>query len=64
MPTLTTVRTLGSSKRNACSIWQDGQSVPLIYNGVSVRRSNVRGTSGTDADGTPLYEIPVGTLMD
>lgn len=42
---------------------QDGQSVPLIYDGSTMRRSNVLGTGGTDADGTPLYEVPVGTTM-
>ena len=42
---------------------QDNQSVPLIYDGASIRRSNVKGTGGTDADGTPLYEIPVGNVM-
>lgn len=42
---------------------QDGQSVPLIYDGASVRLSNIAGTTGTDADGHPLKEVPVGTVM-
>lgn len=42
---------------------QDGQSKPLIYDGASVRVSDVAGTSGTDADGLPLKEVPVGTVM-
>lgn len=45
-------------------IWQDGQSPPLIYDGGSVRRSDITGSSGTDADGRPLYEVPVGTIME
>lgn len=42
---------------------QDGQSVPLIYDGASIRLSDVLGAGGTDADGTPLYEVPVGSVM-
>lgn len=42
---------------------QDGQSVPLIYDGASLRRSDVRGVGGQDADGHPLVEVPVGTCM-
>lgn len=44
-------------------IIQDNQSKPMIYDGASVRRSNIAGTGGTDADGTPLYEVPVGNVM-
>lgn len=42
---------------------QDNQSKPLIFDGAVLRRSNVAGTGGTDADGTPLYEVPVGNVM-
>ncbi len=44
-------------------IIQDNQSKPMIYDGASVRRSNVSGTGGVDADGTPRYEVPVGNVM-
>lgn len=44
-------------------IIQDGQSKPIIYDGVKARRSDVNGTLGTDPDGNPLYEVPVGTVM-
>lgn len=42
---------------------QDGQSVPLIYDGVKLRRSDVNGSNGTDPDGKPRFEVPVGTTM-
>lgn len=42
---------------------QDGQSIPLIYWGGGIRESDVNGSSGTDPDGKPLNEIPVGTCM-
>lgn len=44
-------------------IVQDGQSTPLIYDGQSVRLSNLAGTGGTDADHHPWTEVPVGTVM-
>jgi len=37
-------------------IVQDGSSVPLIYNGASLRRAEPRSTTGSD-------EVPVGTVM-
>lgn len=43
---------------------QDGQSLPLIYEGESVRESDVDGLGGTDAGGKPLKEVPVGTAME
>lgn len=42
---------------------QDGQSIPFIYDGVSIRRSNILGTQGVDPDGRPLTEVPIGTCM-
>ncbi len=43
---------------------QDGQSKPLIYTGDSMRESDVDGKGGTDANGKPLKEVPVGTCME
>lgn len=44
-------------------IIQDGQSKPIIYSGAAGRESDVSGSSGVDADGKPLLEVPVGTCM-
>ncbi len=44
-------------------VCQDGQSKPLIYTGGDARESDVDGTGGTDPDGKPLNEVPVGTCM-
>lgn len=44
-------------------IIQDNISKPLIYDGSYIRVSDVLGTSGTDADGVPLREVPVGNVM-
>lgn len=44
-------------------VMQDGQSKPLIYDGATVRVSDVQGTSGKSKTGIPLREVPVGTAM-
>lgn len=44
-------------------IVQDGQALPIIYNGATARRSDVYGTSGS-VDGHPMCEVPVGTVME
>lgn len=43
---------------------QDGQSLPTIYDGATVRRSDVNGKAGVDANGVPLREVPTGTVME
>lgn len=45
------------------TVIQDGQSIPLIYDGATLRRSDTVGQGGSDADGKPLMEVPVGTCM-
>lgn len=42
---------------------QDGQSKPIIYDGALIRRSDTLGKGGSDANGKPLLEVPVGTCM-
>lgn len=42
---------------------QDGKNVPLIYDGATLRLSDVLGSAGVDADGHRLFEVPVGSVM-
>lgn len=45
-------------------ICQDGQSKPVFYWGTEARLSDTTGQNGTDPNGKPLNEVPVGTCME